>query len=395
MGEFDQRFPASYAESRTRLLALAHRLAPRLGLLIDSRSLDARGPHEETLALDFMILGARRPRHALVLSCGTHGVEGYCGAALQHWLLDALLPQVRLDADTAVIVQHANNPYGFAWNRRVNENNVDLNRNFRDHFDPTDCDPDYEALADCFNPPDLEPSNELARQARVDAFIASAGLRRYQSAASAGQCKYPRGMQFAGQALQPGARHLLALAGEHLASVRTLLWIDVHTGLGERGRCELITGALPDSAGYRLARRVFGEKLRSASAGESVSPPLAGLLDGGLARVLPAEANAGFVFPEFGTHPLHRVLSAIRADNWLHAHGDRDSAQGRAITAELLEALRPHDRDWERQVLATGAAYVEQALAALPGAHLPYAARCTPDAPGPGDGLGPVSDHAA
>ena len=31
---------------------------------------------------------------------------------------------------------HALNPFGFAWLRRVNEDNVDLNRNFQDFLSP-------------------------------------------------------------------------------------------------------------------------------------------------------------------------------------------------------------------------------------------------------------------
>src|SRR5690606_39367139 len=37
-----------------------------------------------------------------------------------------------LPEDTAVLLIHAINPYGFSHIRRVNEDNIDLNRNFRD-----------------------------------------------------------------------------------------------------------------------------------------------------------------------------------------------------------------------------------------------------------------------
>ncbi len=35
--------------------------------------------------------------------------------------------------NTGALLIHALNPYGFAWTRRVTEDNVDLNRNFVDH----------------------------------------------------------------------------------------------------------------------------------------------------------------------------------------------------------------------------------------------------------------------
>ena len=56
-----------------------------------------------------------------------------------------------------------------------------------------------------------------------------------------------------------------------------------------------------------------------------------------------------------------RVFWALRADNWLHAHGDLDSDQGRAIRSELLEVFRPDDAGWMRRVLEVGAGVVAPA----------------------------------
>ncbi len=361
-------FQPSYRVSRERLLESAHALSARHPVLVDSRSIAPRGPEGETLALDWVCFGARRPRHALVLSSGTHGVEGYTGSAIQHHALAKVLPGLALATDTALVIQHANNPYGFAWHRRVNENNVDFNRNFRERFDPTQCSADYEALHDCLNPRDLDPGREAARWARIDAFIAEHGLRRFQQSAVEGQYRYPEGMQFGGHAQAAGTRHLLALVREHLRDAQTVIWLDFHTGLGDFGACELITGAPLDDAGYAFSQQVWEAGVKSAAGGESVSTPLNGLLDRGLAAALPAGARFAFAYPEYGTWEPMRMIRAMRADNWLAHHGDRGDATGRAIEAEMLEAFRPDSRDWERRVVASGAALVAQALARLPGA---------------------------
>ncbi|MCZ7560691.1 MAG: M14 family metallopeptidase [Burkholderiaceae bacterium] len=361
-------FQPSYRVSRERLLDSAHALSARHPVLVDSRSIAPRGPEGETLALDWVCFGARRPRHALVLSSGTHGVEGYTGSAIQHHALAEVLPGLALATDTALVIQHANNPYGFAWHRRVNEDNVDFNRNFRERFDPTQCSADYEALHDCLNPGDLDPEREAARWTRIDAFIAEHGLRRFQQSAVEGQYRYPEGMQFGGHAQAAGTRHLLALVREHLRDAQTVIWLDFHTGLGDFGACELITGAPLDDAGYAFSQKVWEAGVKSAAGGESVSTPLNGLLDRGLAAALPAGARFAFAYPEYGTWEPMRVIRAMRADNWLAHHGDRGDATGRAIEAEMLEAFRPDSRDWERRVVASGAALVAQALARLPGA---------------------------
>src|SRR5690606_34048219 len=115
--DLSQYFQPSYRASRERLLERAHRLSARHPVLVDSRAIAPRGPDGETLALDWVCFGARQPRHVLVLSSGTHGVEGYTGSAIQHHALATVLPRLRLEPGSAVVVQHANNPYGFAWPR--------------------------------------------------------------------------------------------------------------------------------------------------------------------------------------------------------------------------------------------------------------------------------------
>lgn len=362
-------FQPSYRVSRERLLEAAHALSTRHPVLVDSRSIDPRGPAGETLALDWISFGARRPRHVLVLSSGTHGVEGYTGSAIQHHTLANVLPKLELAPDAALVIQHANNPYGFAWHRRVNEDNVDFNRNFRDRFDPTQCSADYEALYDCLNPTDLDPAREAERWARIDAFIAAQGMRRFQQAAVEGQYRYPEGLQFGGHAQAAGTRHLLALVREHLRDAQTVIWLDFHTGLGDFAACELITGAPVADAGYAFSQQVWPAGVKSAAGGESVSTPLNGLLDRGLAAALPAGARFAFAYPEYGTWEPMRVIRAMRADNWLAHHGDRRDATGRAIEAGMLEAFRPDSRDWERRVVESGVTLVAQALARLPGAR--------------------------
>jgi hypothetical protein len=361
-------FPASYAESRGRLLAALHALSPRHDVLLDSRALDVRGPAGETLALDFAIVGARRPRHALVLSCGTHGVEGYVGAAIQHHVLGQVLPRLTLADDTAVVLQHANNPYGFAWHRRVNESNVDLNRNVLDAFDPGLCDPDYERLLDALNPPDLDPDAEAVRRGRIDAFVAEHGERRFQQVALGGQYRHRLGMQYGGARREQGVAHLLDLVRTHLADARTVIWLDFHTGLGAFGDCELVTGAPPDSDRYRFTAEVFPGWVKSALSDDSVCTPLNGLLDHGIEAALPAGCRFAFGFPEFGTYPPRRMIGAMRADNWLHARGDPSDGTGRAIRDEMLEVFRPASPDWRRTVVRTGAGLVGVALDRLPGA---------------------------
>ncbi len=360
-----EAFPSSYRVARERLLEAVSRVSTRLPVLVDSRSLMTRGPDGETLALDFIVLGARQPTRALVVSSGTHGGEGYLGSAVQLLVAQRLLPSLVLAPDQAVILLHAINPYGYAWHRRVNEDNIDLNRNFRQDFDPTACHPDYVELYDVMNPTDLDPEREKSRWARLDEFITRHGMRHFQQVFSEGQYRFPAGLQFGGQAQARSTRHLLSLVSEYFVSAKSLSWLDFHTGLGESGACELISGAVPTDPGLHYAQSIWSDPVRSAAGGESLSTPLHGLLDRGIAGALPAGCRFGMAFAEYGTHPLDRVTRALRADNWLHHHGDRNDPVGREIDAEMIEAFCPASPDWRQQTARHGVGLVEQALATL------------------------------
>ncbi|MGB7181058.1 MAG: DUF2817 domain-containing protein [Burkholderiaceae bacterium] len=366
-------FQPSYKASRASILQRASATSGIHPLLTDSRTIASRGPEGETLALDFMIFGARQPRHVLVVSSATHGVEGFCGSAIQHQLISEQLPGITLGSDTAVIVQHANNPYGFAWLRRVSENNVDINRNFRDRFDEFDVSPGYEQLFDALNPTDLDPDNEAMRWATIARYIEEHGLRTAQQAIIEGQYKYPQGLQFGGHRKDECVAHLQDLVREHLAAAQTVYWVDIHTGLGEFGACESISSFEPEHPNFQTAARVWGDAVRSSRSGDSISTPLRGVMDRGLAGLMADDCQFGFIAAEFGTYPVERVLRALRADNWLHQHGPDDllgDPVAREIKAEILEALRPDRAEWRMRVLETGRKIIDQAIAALPGADI-------------------------
>ena len=94
------------------------------------------GPEGQILATDVAWYGNKAAEKVLVFISGTHGVEFLAGSGCQiGWIKEGHLAET--PADTGILFIHCINPYGAAWRRRYNEDNVDLNRNFIDH-DRTD-----------------------------------------------------------------------------------------------------------------------------------------------------------------------------------------------------------------------------------------------------------------
>ena len=68
---------------------------------------------------------------------------------------------------------------------------------------------------------------------------------------------------------------------------------------------------------------------------------------------------------EVGTQSLMEVLGAVRADAWLHAHGDLGSEQGRAIKAQIRAAFFGDADDWKGMVAGQSLLACRQAINGL------------------------------
>jgi len=63
--------------------------------------------------------------------------------------------------------------------------------------------------------------------------------------------------------------------------------------------------------------------------------------------------------------PVLAVLQALRADAWLHAHGDMASAQGQTIKQQLRDAFYGDADDWKGMVAGQSLLACRQALTGL------------------------------
>ena len=81
---------------------------------------------------DAFYLGKQDARKVMVFISGTHGIEGFCGSAIQRYLLTEIFPTLESNDDCAFLFIHALNPWGMANYRRCDELGIDLNRNFID-----------------------------------------------------------------------------------------------------------------------------------------------------------------------------------------------------------------------------------------------------------------------
>lgn len=300
------------------------------------------GPAGEALSVDVAELGPADAAHVVLVVSATHGVEGYCGSALQtEWLTHHA--GERPD-EVRVVHVHALNPFGMAWHRRVNEDNVDLNRNFVDWSHPPPRNDDYEALADLLVPGEWSPEEQERTTEALLVYATEHGFPKLQTVVSGGQYTVPTGVFYGGTGPVWSHRFLREFCATSLAAAQRVTIIDLHTGLGPWGFGELIASAAPGEPLFDRAKALWGDVV-SMMTGESVSAVLAGdWLD--VADQLAPHAEVTPITIEYGTVDLVTVLQSLRADAWLWTHGDPAGAQAPAIRAQVRAAFADDDPTW-------------------------------------------------
>ena len=353
----EHHFPSDYRTARASFIeaAAARDIGTTARLHPTAKSRDGKA-----LFLDTATVGAREAKKAVLLISATHGVEGYFGSGVQTGLLRE---GIAAPGNAKIVMLHALNPYGFAWDRRVNEDNADINRNFVDHRKPP-VNRAYAALADAVAPKDISAATMRAANDRLKEYSRKHGDFALQAAISKGQYRYPDGVYYGGAKASWSQLMLRDVLHEELRDVKKLIVIDFHTGLGPHGYGEMISEDMPGSPAYRRARRMWGERVRSSEAGESVSAPLTGTVDKAIPGFLP-RAEVTFAALEAGTLPVRDVFDALRRDNFLHMHARGKHRDAEKIRRQIRAAFYPDTPRWKRLVWDAATEVVLAALKSL------------------------------
>jgi hypothetical protein len=340
-------FSENYWEARTRFLEACK----TWGATTNSHRQENTPEHMPVdLTVDTARVGPTNATRTLLLISATHGVEGFCGSACQ--LAFAMSESCnRIRADTSVFFIHALNPFGFAALRRVDAENIDLNRNFVEDFRTlADYNPEYAILNSALNPTQWREVGPQDGDQEIYDFIKSRGTQKFQEVVSVGQYRYPKGLFFGGSRKAWSRLILEHIAKTEFKQTRSLCIVDYHSGLGAHGVGELISFAPEGSDEYRRSAQWFGPEVKSTKSKtvetKSVSANVGGPIDSAFRD---GEKTVTFLALEFGTIPVPAVLRALRAENWLTHYGNLDSS------AET----------WQNMVIDRSKSVLQKAMAGL------------------------------
>lgn len=356
-------FSIDYFAAREAFLSSAKAASAHV---ISVRHPSAKGPSGRDIFMDCAVLGDKDARSALVVISGTHGPEGYCGSGVQIGLLrDG--QAVEWAKSMRVILIHAHNAYGFAWDTRFNEDNIDLNRNYLASFDdPLPENPQYDALAAWAAPPQRDTDSLQAAEMALLNFARDQGFPALQAALTGGQYNHQKGVYYGGTAPSWSNITLRALLAQTCEGASKIVTIDMHTGLGPFGHGEIITEAAPGSPHHQRQTSIWGDQVCSTKDGSSVSADLSGTMDHALEAAF-APAWCASIAIEFGTVDTMSVFRATQASSWLHCYGDPEGPDAPQIRSNMRAAFYPETSEWKQMVWARSLDVIGKAAVALGG----------------------------
>lgn len=354
-------FSLNYAQAREKFLARVR----AAGLASSSFPIEGlKGAQGEELAIDVARFGSPSADRLLIVTSAIHGVEGFCGSGCQAALLadQAIFERAEREG-VALLLVHAVNPHGFSHLRRVNEDNVDVNRNFVKFDGALARNALYPELEPLVLPSAWPPGPDSA--ARLDAWIRQHGVETYGQAIFQGQYESPHGMFYGGNKATWSNRTIRQIVRTEGARAKQIGWIDLHTGLGPRGHCEKVFIGRKNE--FDRARAWWGADVISTERDDSVMYEIQGPMVTILADECP-QALCATIALEFGTVDFLKMIDALRADHFCWRENIRFGTEaGAAAGEELANCFYIDAPDWHGMVVGQARTAVVQALCGLGG----------------------------
>ena len=293
----------------------------------------------------------------LVMISGTHGIEGFTGSAVQRYLLENSIDF----KNTGVLMIHGFNLWGFKNLRRVNENNVDLNRNFildRNHFKSDDS--SYTQLNNFLNPqseahPGIWGHTVFVFKALY--YIARYSVESLRASILKGQYSFEKGIFYGGKEPQEQELMLQQLILKYFAPYKKVFLIDLHTGYGENAKLHLLAGRSTDPNSQELKNVFSADEIDFSDKKKfyAVEGEMATFFAQKVKEATGAQVTS--VIFEYGTMDSQKIQGSVESlRRMILENQDFHNKQNNAVNADVqnlfTEMFYPSSLEWRKSVIA-------------------------------------------
>jgi hypothetical protein len=276
--------------------------------------------------------------------------------------------EVPSNSNSSAIV-HCLNPYGFKYGRRNTEENINLNRNFGTTVE-TFLTPNsgYLKLAPHFEKKKKATGGALHKFSTLAFLLKRLFTKEFETrtlsqAISQGQFTNPKGLEFGGTEPTPQARYFRERFENLERPFEEIIMVDLHTGLGNRGRLHVLTGfdvktCIHEQTFARLFQPEKEQHLYEFNSGDEKGfYQTIGDINTMIAELASQKKVVALTF-EFGTlgnGPLAKAdsLSRMWLENQGTHYGFSSPRAEKVIRQKFKELFEPHDHSWQKGALAT------------------------------------------
>lgn len=322
------------------------------------------------LSIDYCYIPAQTSfKRLFILTSAVHGVEGYTGSAVQQMFLRELVKEINLD-EMGLLIIHAINPFGFKNNRRVTENNVDLNRNCSMETNLyLSENKGYDELNSFLNQRQRVSLTSFGNFFfPVDAMlkILKYSMGTLRQAVLQGQYQHGKGVYYGGQDLEPSIKAVTPLIQQIAENYKLVFSIDLHTGYGENGTLHLFPSPLKDQKKKEKIENIFSDQRIDWGDSDDFYT-VTGDFTSYLEQILPEKYYLTMTF-EFGTLDTETTMGSIKAlhnvmmENQGVHYGYKTRKDEKRVKSRFLEGYYPSSDAWRSKVIEDSRQTLSQVL---------------------------------
>jgi hypothetical protein len=362
-------FQNSYEECRNNFIMATDKITKKIENVTISK-LYVESKKDPDLTIDYCYIPAQNKfKRLLILSSAVHGVEGYVGSAVQQMFMEELLKGMNL-SEMGVLLIHGMNPYGFKYNRRVTENNVDLNRNCSTDIKLyKSINTGYSDLYTMLNPEgkvSLTSIKNIFFQADAIRKIVQYSMGALRQAILQGQYQYQEGLYFGGNELEPSIKAITPVIKQIAKNYEIVFNIDLHTGYGTRGTLHLFPNPTEDKKVKKDLENIFSDNRIDWGDSDDFYT-VTGDFTSYIGQLIPKQYYIPMIF-EFGTLDSQTTMGSIKSlhnmivENQGFQHKYKTKKDETQINRNIVEMYYPSSTNWRSKAIEDARVILSKSL---------------------------------
>lgn len=332
----------TYENARDNFLKLYEELSSKHNVILNTY------PIVDDLTMDSIEFIPENKEKLLCITTGLHGIEGYLGSILIEEFINKYIKQIDLET-THIVLIHSVNPYGMKYRRKVNENNVDLNRNFLKSFQDLPINKGYEKNKTFLLPKKLgfNLSEKFKFYFRVIKLMLTSNKNDVKEAVLLGQYQYQKGFYYGGNKKEKSTSILSDLFNQFMIEdYQQRIFIDIHTGYGPKNQMSIVNSPLEKRTVNELISD-FNYPLIQKTDGDDFYKINGDMVDYLNELIKNYDYATCFEFGTLGdsTYAQIESLRMMIHENCIF-HMKTNEKVTKKIKAEFIKLYSPNDEDW-------------------------------------------------